>query len=68
MKAMIAMNLDRERKESEFIWDGELNASGRRESNAISWVHLKCRMLAVMMHDSGGTGSCDAVRHVTHLG
>ena len=28
MKAMIAMIIDHERKESEFIWDGELSASG----------------------------------------
>ena len=29
MKAMIAMIIDHERKESEFKWDGELNAGGR---------------------------------------
>ena len=40
MKAMIAMIIDRERKESEFIWDGDLSASGCRESNAISCVHF----------------------------
>ena len=51
MKAMIAMIIDHERKESEFIWTRGLSASGRREPNAISCVHLKCRMLAVMMHD-----------------
>ena len=52
MKVMIAMIIDCERKESEFIWDGELSASGCQEPIAISSVHLKCRMLAIMMHDS----------------
>ena len=51
MKVMIAMIIDCERKELEFIWDGELSAGGHRESNAISCVHLKCRILAVMKHD-----------------
>ena len=41
MKAMIAMIIDCERKESEFIWDGELSTGGRRESNAISCVHFE---------------------------
>ena len=38
MKAMIAMILDCERKESKFIWDGDLSASGCREPNAVSCV------------------------------
>ena len=29
MKAMIAVIIDHERKESEFIWDGELSTGGR---------------------------------------
>ena len=29
-----------------------LSTGGRQEPNAISCVHLKCRMLTVMMHDS----------------
>ena len=33
-------DLDHERNESEFIWDGELSASGHRESNALSCVHF----------------------------
>ena len=41
MKVMIAMILAHERKESEFIWDGELSASGCRESNTISCVHFE---------------------------
>ena len=41
-----------ERKKSEFIWDGELSAGGHQEPNAISSVHLKCRMLTVMMCDN----------------
>ena len=41
MKAMIVMIFDRERKESEFIWDGELSTSGRQESNAIRCVHFE---------------------------
>ena len=41
MKAMIAMIIDHERKESEVIWDGELSTSGHRESNAISCVHFE---------------------------
>ena len=36
MKAMIAMIIDHERKELEFIWSGELSAGGCREPNAIS--------------------------------
>ena len=56
MKVMIAMIIDCERKELEFIWDGELSASGRQEPNAISCVHLKCRMLAVMMYDNSFIG------------
>ena len=39
--AMIATIIDGERKESEFIWDGELSAGGRRESNAISCVYFE---------------------------
>ena len=35
------MMIDRERKESEFIWTGELSASGRQEPNAISCGALK---------------------------
>ena len=35
-------DIDCERKESEFTWDGELlSTSGRRESNAISCVHFE---------------------------
>ena len=34
-------DIDCERKESEFIWDGELSAGGHRESNAISCVHFE---------------------------
>ena len=45
-------DIDRERKESEFIWDGELSTGGCQVSNAISCVHLKCRMLAIMMCDT----------------
>ena len=41
MKVMIAMILDRERKESEFIRDGELSTGGHRESNVISCVHFE---------------------------
>ena len=41
MKVMIAMIIDCERKESEFIWDGELSAGGCREPNAISYVHFE---------------------------
>ena len=52
MKAMIAMTIDHERKELEFIWDGELSAGGHQEPNAISCVHLKCRMLAKVMCDT----------------
>ena len=44
--------IDCERKELEFIWDGELSTGGHQEPNAISSVHLKCRMLAVMMCDN----------------
>ena len=39
MKAMIAIILDHEKKESGFIW--ELSTGGRRESNAISCVHFE---------------------------
>ena len=52
MKVMVAIIIDCERKESEFIWPGGLSASGRQEPNAISCVHLKCRMLTVMMGDT----------------
>ena len=41
MKAMIAMIIDHERKELEFIWEGELSTGGRQESNAISCVHFE---------------------------
>ena len=34
-------DIDHERKESEFIWDGELSTSGHQESNAISCVHFE---------------------------
>ena len=34
-------DINHERKESEFIWDGELSASGCWESNAISCVHFE---------------------------
>ena len=34
-------DIDCERKESEFTWDGEFSTSGRRESNAISCVHFE---------------------------
>ena len=34
-------DIDHERKESEFIWDGELSAGGHRESNAINCVHFE---------------------------
>ena len=34
-------DIDHERKESEFIWDGELSAGGCQESNAISCVHFE---------------------------
>ena len=34
------MIVGREKNESEFIWDGELSAGGRRESNALSCVHF----------------------------
>ena len=46
--------INHERKELEFIWDGELSAcaGGCQEPNAISSVHLKCRMLTIMMFDS----------------
>ena len=33
--------IDCEKKELGFIWDGELSASGRRESNAISCMHFE---------------------------
>ena len=46
------MIIDHERKESEFIWTGGLSASGCQEPNAISCVHLKCIMLAIMMCDN----------------
>ena len=52
MKAMILMIIDCGRKELEFIWTGELSAGGCREPNAISSVHLKCIMLADVMHDT----------------
>ena len=52
MKVMIAMIIDCERKESEFIWTGGLSAGLHREPNAISCVHLKCIMLTIMMHDT----------------
>ena len=42
MKVMIAMILDREKKESESLYrGGELSAGGRQESNAISCVHFE---------------------------
>ena len=41
MKVMIARIIDHEKKESEFIWDGELSAGGCQESNAISCVHFE---------------------------
>ena len=41
MKVMIVMIIDHEKKESGFIWDGELSASGRQESNAISCVQFE---------------------------
>ena len=41
MKAMIAMIIDHEKKESRFILERELSAGGRRESNAISCVHFE---------------------------
>ena len=41
MKAVIAMIIACERKESEFIWDGELSASGHQESDAIICVHFE---------------------------
>ena len=41
MKAMIAMIIDHERNKTEFIWDRELSAGGRRESNVISCVHFE---------------------------
>ena len=41
MKVMIVMIIDHERKELEFIWDGELSAGGHRESNAMSCVHFE---------------------------
>ena len=53
MKAMITMIIDCERKESEFIWTGGLSTGRCQEPNAISCVHLKCRMLAIMMCDTG---------------
>ena len=34
-------DIDHERKELEFIWDGELSTSGHLESNAISCVHFE---------------------------
>ena len=40
MKAMIAMIIGCKKKESEFLWDGELSTGGCRESNAISCVHF----------------------------
>ena len=41
MKVMIVMIFDHEGKELEFIWDGELSASGCQESNAIRCVHFE---------------------------
>ena len=41
MKVMIVMIIDCEKKESGFIWDEELSAGGRRESDAISCVHFE---------------------------
>ena len=52
MKTMIAMIIDHERIESEFIWTGGLSASGHHEPNTITCIHLKCRMLTIMMHDT----------------
>ena len=42
MKAMIAMIIDRERKESELIWDGELSTSGHwRSTSALPRGNVK---------------------------
>ena len=41
MKAMIAMIIDHERKDLEFMEDGELSAGRHQESNAISCVHFE---------------------------
>ena len=43
----IVMIIGCEKNESEFIWDGELNAGGRRESNALicALLNVECLLL-----------------------